>query len=118
MELATRFTQWLMKRLDCYLQGVVLEVGAGIGNNIRALLHKDRIIATEPDPEYVRLLQNAFGGRGNVEVRQWDVTKQWGVPKQASDPSRNDNVAPLCERVLREWGDREIPRSQIGATSA
>jgi glycosyltransferase involved in cell wall biosynthesis len=74
MELATRFTQWLMTRLDGYLTGTVLEVGAGIGNNIRALLHKECVIATEPDPEYVHLLRNAFGGRRNVEVRQWDVT--------------------------------------------
>ena len=82
MELATRFTTWLMKRLDRHLTGVVLEVGAGIGNNVRALLHKDRIIATEPDPEYVRLLQNAFGGRNNVEVRQWDVTRPWPAGKE------------------------------------
>jgi glycosyltransferase involved in cell wall biosynthesis len=74
MELATRFTAWLMKRLDGYLTGTVLEVGAGIGNNIRALLHKEHVVATEPDPEYVRHLQNAFEGRRNVEVRQWDVT--------------------------------------------
>lgn len=77
MELATRFTHWLMKRLDGYLTGAVLEVGAGIGNNVRALLHKERVIATEPDPEYVRLLQNAFGGRNNVTVCQWDVTREW-----------------------------------------
>jgi len=84
MELATRFTRWLMKRLDGYLTGTVLEVGAGIGNNVRALLHKERIIASEPDPEYVRLLQNAFGGRPNVEVYQWDVTRPWPVKKELS----------------------------------
>jgi len=71
MELATRFTQWLIARIDGYLTGVVLEVGAGIGNNVRALLHKDRVVAAEPDPEYVRLLQNAFGGRNKAVGLCW-----------------------------------------------
>ena len=76
MEGATRFTRWLMARLDPYLTGAILEVRAGIGNNVRALLHKDKVIATEPDPEYVRLLENAFRGRRAVEVRQWDVVRE------------------------------------------
>lgn len=98
MERAERFTQWLIARLDPYLQGTVLEVGAGIGNNVRALLHKDRIIATEPDPEYVRLLQNAFGGRQAVDVRQWDVT--------CPAPAEWDKVdSILCSNVLEHVDD-------------
>lgn len=93
MELATRFTEWLMERLDGYLTGDILEVGAGIGNNIRALLHKERVVATEPDPEYVRLLQGAFGGRRSVDVRQWDVVQP--APK---DWAPVDSV--LCSNVL------------------
>ncbi len=97
MELATRFTQWLMTRLDGYLTGTVLEVGAGIGNNIRALLHKECVIATEPDPEYVHLLRNAFGGRRNVEVRQWDVT---GDSVEHGAPSAASADSVLCSNVL------------------
>lgn len=93
LELATRFTQWLMRRLDPYLQGTILEVGAGIGNNVRALLHKDHVVATEPDPEYVKLLENMFQGRSVVEVRQWDVT-------QAPDPKWPVVDAILCSNVL------------------
>ena len=100
MELATRFTLWLNQRLDSYLTGTVLEVGAGIGNNVRALLHKEKIVATEPDPEYVRLLEGMFGGRKAVEVRQWDVESgEWGVggkpetgslKRESERPTNND----------------------------
>jgi glycosyltransferase involved in cell wall biosynthesis len=98
MELATRFTQWLIKRLDPYLPGVVLEVGAGIGNNVRALLHKDHVVATEPDVEYVRLLQNAFWGRSTVDVRQWDVA-------QPAPDSWAQVDSILCSNVLEHIDD-------------
>lgn len=98
MEKTERFTQWLIARLDPYLPGTVLEVGAGIGNNVRALLHKDRIIATEPDPEYVRLLQNTFGGRRAVDVRRWDVAQS-----APADWKPVDSI--LCSNVLEHVED-------------
>jgi glycosyltransferase involved in cell wall biosynthesis len=103
MELATRFTQWLMKRIDPYLTGTILEVGSGIGNNMRALLHKERVIATEPDPEYVRHLQNAFGGRSNVEVRQWSATD--GSACGGDVLGQIDSV--LCSNVLEHIEDEQ-----------
>ena len=103
MELATRFTSWLMQRLDGYLTGVVLEVGAGIGNNVRAMLHKDRIIATDADPEYVRLLQGLFGGRKGVEVRLWDVTE--GSAREENTPHLN----PLPQGERKDWNPNLPP---------
>lgn len=93
MEMATRFTDWVMKRIRPYLVGTVLEVGAGIGNNVRAMLDQERVIATEPEAEYVALLQNAFRGRRRVEIVQWDVT----LPPAASLVGV-DTV--LCSNVL------------------
>jgi glycosyltransferase involved in cell wall biosynthesis len=113
MELATRFTQWLTKKLDGYLTGTVLEVGAGIGNNIRALLHKERIIATEPDPEYVRLLQNAFGGRSNVEVRQWDVT----VSPPFAGKKKFEGKNAKAEMVFTAEGSENNPASRSSRAS-
>lgn len=98
MELATRFTHWLTARLDRYLTGTVLEVGAGIGNNIRALLHKDRLIATEPDLKYVRHLRNAFGGRRNVDIRKWDINRP--APENWE---KIDSI--LCSNVLEHVDD-------------
>lgn len=98
MEQAERFTRWLIERLDPHLVGTVLEVGAGIGNNVRALLHKSKVIATEPDPEYVRLLENAFGGRKAVEVRRWDVTQPAPAEWEPVD-------SILCSNVLEHIED-------------
>lgn len=98
MERAERFTQWLIARLDPYLAGTVLEVGAGIGNNVRALLHKTKVIATEPNPEYVRLLENAFGSRRAVDVRQWDVTQPAPAEWEPVD-------SILCSNVLEHIED-------------
>src|SRR5262249_34966120 len=93
METASRFSEWLMHRMRPYLSGVVLEVGAGIGNNVRAMVDQERVIATEPDPEYVAILMNAFKGRQRIEIRQWDVTA-----RPPSDLPQVDTV--LCSNVL------------------
>jgi len=100
METATKFTNWLMSRIRPFLSGVVMEVGAGIGNNVRAMLDQERIIATEPDPEYVAILRNAFNGRRRVEVVQWDVT--------TSPPAgigKADTI--LCSNVLEHVVDEK-----------
>ena len=100
MELATRFTRWMMDKVRPYLKGTVLEVGAGIGNNVRAMGTADAIVATEPDPEYIRLLENAFAGRKRVTVVQWDVT--------CPPPSQVDNVdTVLCSNVLEHVEEEE-----------
>lgn len=93
MELATHFTNWLMARLRPYCSGVILEVGSGIGNNVRALLGQERIVATESNPEYVAILQNMYGGRKRVEVLQWDVTRP-------PPPSLQPVDTVLCSNVL------------------
>jgi glycosyltransferase involved in cell wall biosynthesis len=106
MELATRFTNWVMTRLDGYLTGTILEVGAGIGNNVRALLHKDKVIATDADPEYVRLLAGMFRGSHTVEVRQWDVTKGISeVRSQKSEVSEGQQRAGEGEDRKPETGN-------------
>lgn len=98
MELATEFTRWVMQRIRPYMTGTILEVGAGIGNNVRDLLDQDHVVATEPDPEYVKLLNGAFSDRRRVDVVQWDVTQP---PPAGVDPV--DTV--LCSNVLEHIDD-------------
>jgi len=106
MEMATKFTDWLMSRIRPYLSGVVLEVGAGIGNNVRAMLDQERVIATEPDAEYVALLQNAFRGRRRVDVFRWDVT----LPRPAS---LADVGTVFCSNVLEHITDEKAAFGNI-----
>jgi len=93
MELATKFTQWVMDRIRPYLSGVVLEVGAGIGNNVRAMLGQDRVVAAECDPDYLDVLRNAFANRRRVTVACWDITQ----PRPADVPLVDTVV---CSNVL------------------
>jgi len=108
METATRFTDWLMKRIKPYLSGVVLEVGAGIGNNVRAMLDQERVIATEPDPEYIALLQNQFKDRHRVEIMQWDVTSP-----RPGGIGAVDSV--LCSNVLEHIKDEKTALVNIAS---
>jgi len=70
---APRYSKWLMRTIRPFFSGVLLEVGAGIGNNIRALSGARKLIATDADPEYVRMLENSFGGRRDIRILHWDI---------------------------------------------
>jgi len=106
MEMVTKFTDWVMIRVRPYLSGTVMEVGAGIGNNVRAMLDQERVIATESDTEYVALLQNAFRGRRRVEVVHWDITT-----KPPSSIQVVDTV--LCSNVLEHISDEKTALTNI-----
>lgn len=108
MEMATKFTDWLMSRIRPYLSGVVLEVGAGIGNNVRAMLDQERVIATEPDADYVALLQNAFKGRRRVTVLQWDAT-------QSRPAGLPDVDTVFCSNVLEHIRDEKAALANMHA---
>lgn len=98
MELASGYPAWFVGRIRKYLSGTVLEVGSGIGSNVRAMGPQDRTIATDPDEENVRLLKNAFAGRRHTEVRRWDVAEK--APAGIGDV---DTV--VCSNVLERMED-------------
>lgn len=98
MELATRFSDWLMQCIRPYLSGTVLEIGAGIGNNVRMMAGMPMVIASESDPEYARLLKNAFAGRCRIRVVEWDVTKEPPMEVRGVD-------SVLCSNVLEHIED-------------
>ncbi len=98
METATRFSKWMNGRLIPFLGETVLEVGAGIGNNVRNIMGTRRIIATEPDPEYIGMMKNAFAGRKNIQIIQWDITE-----KPTADIPLVDTI--LCSNVLEHVQD-------------
>jgi len=98
MERATAYPGWFVDRIRPRLSGTILEVGSGIGSNVRAMGMQDRIIATDSEDENVRFLENAFAGRRHIEVTKWDVAEE-------APPGMGDIDTVLCSNVLEHMED-------------
>ncbi len=98
MQEAPNFSRWLIQLAEPYLGDSVLEIGSGIGNNVRILAMKRRVIATEIDQNSINILANAFAGDEHVEVKQWDITMRW--------PHRIPHIDSIfCSNVLEHIED-------------
>lgn len=91
------YARWIFSRLRPYLGSRIMEIGTGIGNNVRHLLANPgtSLILTEYRPDYVDLLRERFGHRPNVQVFQYDAT-QPPAPELAASPP--DSI--VCLNVL------------------
>ncbi len=66
---APRYNAWLGEKFRAYAGPRVLEVGAGLGTITEQLLPgRERVVALEADPFYVRRLNNRFRGMEQVRV--------------------------------------------------
>ena len=64
------YNAWLDARFTDFLGERVLEVGAGVGNQTRYFAHKERVVASDIEPHYVRELHANLGGaRTSVSPR-------------------------------------------------
>jgi glycosyltransferase involved in cell wall biosynthesis len=63
------YNLWLHQRFEGHLGRRILEVGSGVGNQTRYFVgDRDRVIASDIEPHYVRELTNRFADRRNVRV--------------------------------------------------
>jgi glycosyltransferase involved in cell wall biosynthesis len=62
------YNEWLDARFRGFLGRRVLEVGSGVGNQTRYFVDRERVIASDIEPHYVRELTARFGSRSNVRV--------------------------------------------------
>jgi len=62
------YNAWLFARYRDFLGERVLEVGAGVGNQTRYYLSKERLVASDVEPHYLRELAARFDGIPNVRV--------------------------------------------------
>jgi SAM-dependent methyltransferase len=76
----------------------LLEIGSGIGNNVRILMQYTDVIATEIDPTYLQVLRNAYFNTPGVEVRAWDAT-------QPPPPDLPQAETILCSNVIEHIQD-------------
>lgn len=75
MSEAPKFVDWTVDLVRPYLGRQVLEVGSGIGNNVRRLACYADVVATEVNDKYLSVLANEYEGMSGVSVRPWDVTQ-------------------------------------------
>jgi glycosyltransferase involved in cell wall biosynthesis len=98
MEAAPKYTEWTLQRTKPYVGDQLLEIGSGIGNNVRILMQYTNVIATEIEPVYLEVLRNAYQNAPNVEVWEWDAT-------QTPPPDLPHTDAILCSNVLEHIED-------------
>lgn len=98
MEAAPKYTEWTLERTKPYVGNLLLEIGSGIGNNVRILMQYTDVIATEIEPAYLQVLRNAYLNTPGVDVRAWDATQP--PPPDLPQP---DSI--LCSNVIEHIQD-------------
>ncbi len=93
MEAAPKYTEWTLARTRPFVGDLLLEIGSGIGNNVRILMQYTDVIATEIDPTYLEVLRNAYLNTPGVTVREWDASQP--PPPDLPQP---DSI--LCSNVI------------------
>ncbi len=98
MEAAPKYTEWTLERTRPYVGDLLLEIGSGIGNNVRILMQYTDVIATEVEPIYLQVLHNAYLNTPGVTVLTWDATQP--PPPDLPQP---DSI--LCSNVIEHIQD-------------
>ncbi len=98
MEAAPRYTEWTLARTRPYVGDLLLEIGSGIGNNVRILMQYTDVIATDTEPVYLQVLKNAYLNTPSVQVYDWDATQP-----PPEDLPRPDSI--LCSNVIEHIAD-------------
>jgi glycosyltransferase involved in cell wall biosynthesis len=62
------YNRWLHDRFDAFLGQRILEVGSGVGNQTCYFADRERVIASDIEPHYLRELRRRFENHRNVRV--------------------------------------------------
>jgi glycosyltransferase involved in cell wall biosynthesis len=68
MATLSAYNKWLHDRFDAFLGRRVLEVGSGVGNQTRYFADRDRVVASDVEPHYLRELRRRFEDSTGVRV--------------------------------------------------
>ena len=99
------YNRWLHDQFDAFLGRRVLEVGSGVGNQTRYFVERERVIASDIEPHYVRELQGTVGQRSNVRVASFKFPL---TPADRADLAAEKIDSIVCMNVLEHIeNDRE-----------
>jgi len=96
------YNNWLHGLFDAFLGRRVLEVGAGVGNQTRYLVDRDRVIASDVEPHYMRELTGRFERFANVRIASYRFPLN-AVDREDLLHERVDSI--VCLNVLEHIED-------------
>ena len=100
VETLKRYNAFTWDLIRPYVGQRVLEVGSGTGVITRYLANRERVVATDIDPDYLALLRRTFAGNSNIEVRHFDLSR---LDCDGLAPGGFDTV--VCSNVLEHIED-------------
>lgn len=97
------YNRWLHERFEHFLGSRILEVGSGVGNQTRFFAdEREKIVASDIEPHYVRELAGRFGERPNVRVASY----RFPLSDQARQELLADQINTIvCMNVLEHIED-------------
>ena len=99
MELASRYTDWIVRQIRPHCGRRILEVGAGIGNiSSRLLRHAEYAVRTRTESCLFRDLRRGLESEPGFECRRWrieDCDLEFMASRQI------DTI--VCVNVLEHW---------------
>lgn len=95
LEKAIAYHQWIYKKIRPCLRGNILEVGCGIGNLTGFLLNHGKVIVSDINEGYLRMVEDKYRHHPNLKgALLWNIEQN---PVQNFD-TRIDTI--LCSNVL------------------
>jgi glycosyltransferase involved in cell wall biosynthesis len=96
------YNRWLHDRFESWLGSRVLEVGSGVGNQTRFFADRERVVASDIEPHYVRELLTRFEKNGNVRVASFRFPL---TPEDLADLVKERIDTIVCLNVLEHIED-------------
>jgi glycosyltransferase involved in cell wall biosynthesis len=103
MAMLAPYNRWLHERFEGYLGKRILEVGSGVGNQTRYFVDdRERVIASDIEPHYVRELAGRFGDRANVRIASYRFPLS---PEDQRELQQDGVDTIVCMNVLEHIED-------------